>query len=137
MRFLDTNVIINYLTRDDEAKAEACYQLFQRVQLGEEELFTCEAVVSEVAYVLSSSRAPYRLSHADIKARLLPILTLRGVRLPQKRVYLRALDLYASAPFLDFEYALAVAHMEHRGLTEIVSYDRDFDRVTGLRRVEP
>lgn len=137
MRFLDTNVIISYLTRDDEAKAEACYQLFQRVQLGEEELFTCEAVVSEVAYVLSSSRAPYRLSHADIKARLLPILTLRGVRLPQKRVYLRALDLYASAPFLDFEDALAVAHMEHRGLTEIVSYDRDFDRVTGLRRVEP
>lgn len=137
MRFLDTNIIISYLTRDDEAKAEACYQLFQRVQLGEEELFTCEAVVSEVAYVLSSSRAPYRLSHADIKARLLPILTLRGVRLPQKRVYLRALDLYASAPFLDFEDALAVAHMEHRGLTEIVSYDRDFDRVTGLRRVEP
>ena len=137
MRFLDTNVIISFLTRDDEAKAEACYQLFQRVQLGEEELFTCEAVVSEVAYVLSSPRAPYRLSHADIKARLLPILTLRGVRLPQKRLYLQALDIYATSPFLDFEDALAVAHMEHRGLTEIVSYDRDFDRVTGLRRVEP
>ncbi len=137
MKFLDTNVILRYLTRDDEAKAEACYQLFQRVKLGEEELFTCEAVVTEVAYVLSSPRAPYRLSHEEVKARLLPILTLRSLRLPQKRVYLRALDLYASAPFLDFEDALAVAHMEHRGLTEIVSYDRDFDRVTGLRRIEP
>lgn len=137
MKFLDTNVILRYLTRDDEAKAEACYQLFQRVRLGEEELFTCEAVVTEVAYVLSSPRAPYRLSHHEVRARLLPILTLRGLRLPQKRVYLRALDLYASAPFLDFEDALAVAHMEHRGLTEIVSYDRDFDRVTGLQRIEP
>ena len=137
MKFLDTNVILRYLTRDDEAKAEACYQLFQRVKLGEEELFTCEAVVTEVAYVLSSPRAPYRLSHEEVKARLLPILTLRSLRLPQKRLYLRALDLYASAPFLDFEDALAVAHMEHRGLTEIVSYDRDFDRVTGLRRIEP
>ena len=137
MKFLDTNVILRYLTRDDEAKAEACYQLFQRIKLGEEELFTCEAVVTEVAYVLSSSRAPYRLSHQEIRDRLLPILTLRSLRLPQKRVYLRALDLYASAPFLDFEDALAVAHMEHRGLTEIVSYDRDFDRVTGLQRIEP
>ncbi len=137
MKFLDTNVILRYLTRDDESKAEACYQLFQRVKLGEEELFTCEAVVTEVAYVLSSPRAPYRLSHEEVRDRLLPILTLRSLRLPQKRVYLRALDLYASAPFLDFEDALAVAHMEHRGLTEIVSYDRDFDRVTGLQRIEP
>ncbi len=137
MRFLDTNIILRYLTRDDEAKAEACYQLFQRVKLGEEELFTCEAIVTEVAYVLSSRRAPYRLSHEEVRARLLPILTLRGLRLAQKRLYLRALDLYASSSFLDFEDALAVAHMEHQGVSEIVSYDKDFDRITGLRRVEP
>ncbi len=137
MRFLDTNVILRYLTRDDEAKAEACYQLFQRVSQGEEELFTCEAIVTEVVYVLSSHRAPYRLGHEEIRARLVPILTLRGLRLPQKRVYIRALDIYASLPFLDFEDALAAAHMERRGVTEIVSYDKDFDLVAGLQRVEP
>ncbi len=137
MRFLDTNIILRYLTRDDQAKAEACYQLFQRVKRREEELFTCEAIVTEVAYVLSSPRAPYRLSHEEIRARLLPILTLRGLRLPQKQVYLRALDLYALYPVLDFEDVLAVAHMEHRGVTEIVSYDGDLDRITGLRRIEP
>ncbi len=137
MRFLDTNVILRYLTRDDEAKAQACFQLFQRVKQGREELLTCEAIVTEVAYVLSSSRGPYHLSHEEIRTRLLPILTLRGLKLPQKRVYLRALDLYASSPFLDFEDALAAAHMEQRGVTEIVSYDRDFDRLSGLERVEP
>ena len=137
MRFLDTNVILRYLTRDDEAKAEACYQLFQQVRRGDEELVTCEAIVTEVVYVLSSPRAPYRLSHEEIRARLVPILTLRGLRLPQKRVYLSALDLYASSPFLDFEDALAVAHMERLGVTEIVSYDKDFDRLPTLQRVEP
>lgn len=137
MRFLDTNVILRYLTRADEAKAGACYQLFQRVQRGEEELLTCEAIVTEVVYVLSSQRAPYRLSHEEIRARLVPILTLRGLRLPQKRVYLSALDLYASSPSLDFEDALAVAHMERQDVTEIVSYDRDFDQVAGIWRVEP
>ena len=137
MRFLDTNVILRYLTRDDEAKAKACYELFQRVQRGEEELATCEAIVAEVIYVLSSPRLPYRLSHEQIRARLLPILTLRGLKLPQKRVCLQALDLYASYPSVDFEDALAVAHMEQRGITAIVSYDRDFDRVAGLRRADP
>ena len=137
MRFLDTNVILRYLTRDDEAKAKACYQLFQRVKRGDEELLTCEAIVTEVVYVLSSRRAPYRLSHEEIRDRLVPLLTLRGLRLSQKRIYIRALDLYASSPFLDFEDALAASHMEQRGVTEIVSYDKDFDRVAGLRRVEP
>ena len=111
--------------------------MFQQVRRGEEELVTCEAIVTEVVYVLSSPRAPYRLSHQEIRARLVPILTLRGLRLPQKRVYLSALDLYASSPFLDFEDALAVAHMERLGVTEIVSYDRDFDRLPTLQRVEP
>ena len=137
MRFLDTNVILRYLTRDDEAKAEACYRLFQSVKNGEEELFTCEAIVTEVVYVLSSPRAGYRLSHDDIRARLVPILSLRGLRLLHKRVYVRALDIYASFPSLDFEDALAVAHIERQGITEIVSYDRDFDRVVQVQRTEP
>jgi len=137
VKFLDTNVIIRYLTRDDEAKAAACYRLFERVERGEEELFTSESIVCEVVYVLSSQRAGYGLSHEDIRARLVPILTLRGLRLPQKRVYVRALDLYAWSPFLDFEDAVAVAHMEHEGMTEVVSYDRDFDRIANLTRVEP
>ena len=137
MRFLDTNVILRYLTRDDEAKAEACYRLFQRVKDAEEEVVTCEAIVTEVVYVLSSPRAPYRLSHEEVRERLMPILTLRGLKLGQKRIYLHALDLYASSPFLDFEDALAIAHMARLGVTEIVSYDRDFDRIAGLRRAEP
>ena len=137
MKFLDTNVVLRFLTRDDEAKAADCYRLFQRVQQGEQELLTCESVVSEAAYVLSSSRLSYRLTHEEIRERLLPILTLRGVRLPQKRVCLQALDIYAASPFFDFEDALAVAHMEQAGVTEIVSYDRDFDRVPGVQRVEP
>ena len=137
MKFLDTNVILRYLTGDDEAKAADCYRLFQRVQQGEEELFTSETVVSETAYVLSSSRLPYQLTHEEIRERFLPILTLRGIRLPQKQVCLNALDIYAASPFFDFEDALAVAHMEHAGVTEIISYDRDFDRVPGIERVEP
>lgn len=137
LRFLDTNIILRYLTRDDEAKARACFELFQRVKKGEEEVFTCEAVIAEVTYVLSSSRAPYRLKHEEIRARLLPIITLRGFKLPQKRLCLYALDLWSAYPFLDFEDALAAAYMHNRGMQEVLSYDTDFDHVAGIKRVEP
>ena len=137
MRFLDTNVVLRLLTRDDEARAKACYELFERVEAGEEELFTCEATVAEVAYVLSSARGPYRLSREEIAARLRPILALRGLRLPQKHVCMHALDVYGSSRDLDIEDALAVAHMARRNMTEIVSYDRDFDGLPGIRRIEP
>ena len=70
MRFLDTNVILRYLTKDDEAKAEASYRLFQRVKRGDEEVLTCEAVVSEVVYVLSKapekSRGPFYVLVAGV-----------------------------------------------------------------------
>lgn len=137
MRFLDTNIILRYLTRDDEVKAQACFELFQRLKRGEEAVTTCEAVVAEVAYVLSSTRAPYRLSHEEIRARLSPILALRGLRLPQKRIYQRALDIWATYTFLDFEDALFIAHMDEYGIRELLSYDADFDRVPDVTRVEP
>jgi predicted nucleic acid-binding protein len=35
MKFLDANVILRYLTRDDPKKAENCYELFQKVKRGE------------------------------------------------------------------------------------------------------
>ncbi|TAK33883.1 MAG: PIN domain-containing protein [Chloroflexota bacterium] len=136
MKFLDANVFLRYLTRDDPVKAEACFALLQDVKRGLEQVTTCEVILHEVLYVLTS-RAQYGLSHAEAVGRLRPLLTLRGLKLPRKRVYLRALDLYASSPFLDFGDALAVAHMENLGIQEILSYDSDFDRVESVTRSEP
>ena len=137
MKFVDTNIFLRYLTGDDAVKAEASYHLFQSVSRGEETLFATEAIVSEVVFVLTSRRGPYRLGHEEARDRLLPVLTLRNLRISQKGVYLRALNLFAESPSLDFEDALSVAHMERKGLTEIVSYDRDFDSVKGIQRIEP
>ena len=135
MRFVDTNIFVRYLTRDDPAKGAAALALFRRVQAGEEEVTTCESVVAEITYVLSSRRL-YNLPHGEIHALLLPVLTLPSFQLPDKEVYLRALELYAAYP-LDFEDVMIVARMESRELTELYSYDRDFDRIEGITRREP
>lgn len=135
MRFVDTNVFIRFLTGDDADKARACFELFQRVKRGQDQVTTSEAVLAEVVYVLSSKL--YKQAPAEISARLKPILTLRGLHLPHKRGYLAALDLYASIPGLDFEDALTVTQMHREGMVEIFSYDTDFDRVPAITRIEP
>jgi uncharacterized protein len=136
MRFLDTNIIIRFLTSDDPVKASACQALFRRLASGAESVMTSEVIIAEVVCVLSS-RSQYGLTNADIRGRLLPLLAARGLRMPQKRLCLRALDLYAAHPFPDYEDALSIAYMEHEGVAELYSYDRGFDRVVGVQRLEP
>ncbi|MDO8689846.1 MAG: PIN domain-containing protein [Dehalococcoidia bacterium] len=136
MRFLDANIILRYLTRDDEAKAQRCLALFQRLSQGQEQVTTCEVILHEVLYVLTSKRY-YGLSHDEAASRLRPILSLRGLKLSQKRLYLRALDLYASSQSLDFGDAVAVGHMEDLGIGEVYSYDGHFDHMDSVQRVEP
>ena len=135
MQFVDTNIFIRHLTRDDPEKAEACFALFQKAERNEVTLTTNEAVIAEVVYVLSS-RTLYSLSRVAIRSLLYPILSLQGLKLSNRRMYLRALDVYA-ATNLDFEDALIVAHMERLKMSDLVSYDRGFDHVPGVVRLEP
>lgn len=135
MKFLDANVILRYLTRDDPEKAGRCLELFQRVDQDQVELTTSESVIAEVVYVLSSPRL-YNLSPERIRDLMLPVLSLRGLKLLSRQLYCRALDIYATY-HVDFEDALAVAHMEQQDITEMVSYDKHFDRVEGVKRIEP
>lgn len=134
MRWLDTNILIRYFTKDDPTKAQRCLELLRRVRQGAEEITTSETIIAEVTYVLTRH---YNLSHSEIASLLRPVLSLKGLRLPNKRMLLRALDLFETHARLDFEDALGIAHMERLEVTDILSYDTDFDGIQGIRRVEP
>lgn len=135
MQFLDTNVILRYITQDSAEQAERAYRLFQQLQQGALKVTTSEAVIVECVQVLSS-KVVYNLPRQDIRTHLSNVLALKGLTIPNKRSYLQALDLYASTN-IDFVDALNVAHMQRAGITEILSFDRDFDRVPDVQRVEP
>jgi predicted nucleic acid-binding protein len=137
MKYLDANVFIRYISQDDEAKAADCLRLFERLSHDEEECFITESVVGEVVYVLTSPALGYLLAAEGLGDALRPLLQFPSIELPNKTRCLRALDIYSERPFLGFEDALIIAHMEAEGIGEVYSYDRDFDRVPGLTRVEP
>lgn len=133
--FLDTNILIRYLTKDDPEKAARAYAFLLQVEQGTTLATTAEAVIAEVVYVLSS-KALYNVPRPTISQRLTAIIDLPGLRLPNKPIYRRALDLYATT-HLDFVDCVVVAQMERAKLTQLLSFDQDFDKIPGITRVEP
>ena len=132
---IDTDVIIRLLTGDDLEKQARARTLFQRIEAGEVIVFAPITTIADCVYVLSSPSL-YKLPRAEVVGLLLPILRLRGFRVQDRRAVLKALDLYA-ATALDFGDAYLAASMQRMGSRTVYSFDRDFDRIKGIQRVEP
>lgn len=137
-RFVDSNILLRYLTRDDAAKAEAALALLTRVEEGSERVETASVVVFEVVFSLHRR---YRVSPSRIRDLLLPVLELPyfilpDKILPDKSLLIRALDIFVQQQ-IPFGDAVIVATMEARGPRTIYSWDAHFDRIPGLVRVVP
>lgn len=140
MTFIDANIFLRAMIEPasdaDRIKASACRALFEQVCDGDQEVTTSEAILAEVVYVLVSPRL-YALPRHEIVSRLKPIIALPGFEFAGKATVDRALDLFATYSRLDFEDALSDAVVERSGSPTLYSYDRDFDKVPGITRMEP
>ena len=134
-RFVDTNVLLRYFTRDDDQRSPQALALLQRVERGEERVATSPIVIFEAVFILDRT---YGVPRARIHALVKPVLELVGVSVPDKPLLLEALDRFAVASrklsFADLYIALDA---RSRGITEIYSWDKGFDRIEGITRVEP
>jgi predicted nucleic acid-binding protein len=133
MRFLDTNILLRYFTKDDEAKALKALALLQRIERGEERAETSLPVIFETVFTLQRR---YRVPLPQIRDLMLPILRMRGLRLPSKTLCIVALDLFAERN-ISYVDAFNTLYMQSRHITEVYSWDTDFDRIEGITRIEP
>jgi uncharacterized protein len=135
--FLDTNVIIWFVTQDDPDKAARARLLLKQVEAGVLTLITSESVVVEIVQVLSS-KVLYNQPRPIVAGHVGAILGLPKLKLANKRTILRALELWANASVsVDFVDALSVAHMERQQISAIASFDHDFDRFPQIDRRDP
>ena len=130
---MDTNILLRFFTGDDSQKAQQALNLFMRIERGEEKVITSSSVIFETVYTLQSF---YKLARGEIKDKLLPIISMRGVHLPDKSVYYRAFDLYVTKN-ISFADAYNAAFMISEEIFNIYSWDRDFDKIEGIVRLEP
>jgi predicted nucleic acid-binding protein len=130
---VDTNVILRFLTGDPPALGARAKAVFDAVGRGELSVIVDEIVVAETVWVLSSF---YHHPPAAIARTLLQLLAYPGLEVPGKAALLQALDLFGSQG-VDFADALVAVHMQGQGVADIYSFDHHFDRLQGIRRVEP
>ena len=131
--FLDTSILLGYLL-DEDKRAQACLALLQKAERGEIRLRTTPLVIAEIVWTLQSSR--YGLSPQEIRERLMPVLTLRGLILDDKQMYGKVMELYCTHN-INFTDAFNAAVMLKEGLTHMYSYDQQYDRLSFLQRAEP
>jgi predicted nucleic acid-binding protein len=135
LRFLDTNILLRYLTRDDEAKAQKALALLQRVESGEERVETSLIVIFEVVFTLERF---YKVPRERIHALITPIIALRGLRLAGRSLIERSLDQYLRVGrHVSFADIYNAQYAQSRGIEEIYSWDHDFDELHGVARIEP
>lgn len=130
---LDTNVILRHLLGDDSIQSPRATTLLMQVEQGSLRVRTTDIVVFETVFTLERR---YRLTKKDIAAAVLPLLRLRGIVLPGKRHYEEVFELYINLdlPFADAYHAALV---KRAGERQVISFDRHFDQIPGIERIEP
>lgn len=131
--FLDTNILLRFLTRDDERKARCALELLMRVERGEEKVITSPLVIFETVYTLQSF---YKVPRQTIKEQVLSIISMRSLHLPDKSIFYQAFNFYV-AKNISFADAYNAAYMLAEGISNMYSWDKDFDKIEGIARLEP
>jgi len=131
--FVDTNIFLRYLTKDEPSRYEKCREMFKKAMKGEIAITTSVMVIAELVWTLLSY---YKVPKAEVIEKVSVIVGTKNLSIPDKHIVADALVLYARKN-IDFIDAYNVIFMRYRGLREIYSYDEDFELMEDIQRREP
>lgn len=115
----DTNFILRYLLRDNEAHFTETAEYFENVRVGKESALIAESVLVECLYVLTKH---YKVPRAEATKSLHGILLYKGVINHNREILTRALSQFAETS-LDPVDCLLIAMAAIEGNT-VKSFDQ-------------
>jgi len=131
--FLDSNIFLRPIVKDDEVKQNECRDLFNRVNENKLITVTSSFVLAEIVWVCQKF---YGLDKETVVGALKRILNYKGIKVLDGSNTALAVDIYEryNIKFID---ALIASHPKIQSKEMIVvSYDKDFDKL-GIIRKEP
>jgi len=125
--------VLRHLLGDHPDHSPRATALIERIEQGQLRARIADTVVFETVFVLEHA---LKQSKGRVRDAMISLLDIPGVVLPGKGHMRRVLALYVekNIPFVD---AYHCALMVDLGLDEMISFDHHYDRIPGLRRVEP
>ena len=138
MKFLDANVFIyayykpkKQLSVEEKQIKEQAKKIITDVSQGREQAITTIVHVSEMVNILKHGMPPEKLTDVIRGLLMLDNITVQGV---SKEAYFAANELGDDLK-LETNDALAIEVMKSNNVTEIFTFDEDFDRVEGIIRI--
>ena len=129
---LDTNVIVRFLTGNNDEKFKGVYVFFQDIEQGKIKIELKLIVLFQTIFVLKSF---YKVPKSQIVKAMKGLLKLRGLKILDKKTVVSMIDIWDSNN-IEIVDAYLIACLEKNSQNILYSYDRDFDKFK-IRRHEP
>lgn len=127
--FLDTNVFIRVIARDDERMVQECERLFEKVQTGQIEAVTSVMVITEIGWLLKSF---YKFPRLKIASLLVSINKMKGLTISGNPNMFSALEYYQTTNISLTDAMIAGIPKVISKEWTVVSYDEDFRKLPVL-----
>ena len=133
MIFIDTNIFLRYFEREDELVYRKIERLFTEIVKGNITGISTSLVIAEVIWVLEKF---YNWDKEEICNNIELILRTSNIRFKERSILIEAVNLYREKN-INFIDAYNYFFMRANGIDRIYSFDRDFDKLPDIKRLEP
>lgn len=131
--FVDTNIFLRFLTRDDEKQYQACRKLLEKASTGKIKLITSAVVILEVLWTLNSY---YNEPKEQIVEKIMSLLDSPNLEVENKEIFHEAIIIWQQEN-VSFNDSIHYVWMQKRKIKKIYSFDKDFDRLPLVSRLLP
>lgn len=129
--FLDTNIFLRTLIREDEISFQECCRLLKAVKLNRIKAITANIVLAEIVWTLSSY---YHFPKKEVVRAAKSIANLRGLKIIDDYDLSVALGIFESKNVRYIDCLIASIRKIQAKNWIIISYDQDFDKLNVLKK---
>lgn len=126
--FIDTNYFLRYLLHDIREQNVIVEKLFLEAYEKGDFVITSTIVFFELNWVLGSY---YKKTKSEIISLLKQILQLSFIRLTEREVLIKALNLYVNTTSLDLEDCYNIFYAKAEGVEKFKTFDRKLEKKWG------
>lgn len=129
---VDANIILELELGQE--KADICEKVLRKFCIGELEGVLVDFAIDTIVIVMEN----YEKTWDDIRIFLSSLLGYRGLHIHISSLLDRIeATSHMKSHNLDFDDAMALQAMNKNGIKSIISYDKDFDRIPYIKRIQP
>jgi len=130
MRYIDTNVVLRFLTKEKENLPNRLLDFFKNLQNGNVKTKCLDIVFFQIIFVLKSF---YKVEKNRIIEIMEHMISLDGLYIKNKRILERTLELWKRHPD-DIIDCYIVANMEQDGENELYTFDKKIEKL-GIKTI--